>query len=195
MSTIEYGRIEPDISNARAVQRLTLDSLAPILPDPDTIANPNSVRLVNRQLGELRTTPDRFVGAFIKGQLSGYVKMGDWTIEDELPYAIAKERVELRELRAKGAVYPAEFKLGVFGLAVSYELADSTADEIYDYLLHRVTDAALGFEHSAVNAAFYHSDPARVVAMDQGFKYTDRIHDELCKHGIEKRLYTKPLDI
>lgn len=195
MHRFSYETVDPTFSNARAIQRLTLSSLIGEVSKPDTIANPGSLRYVNRQRMELAQAPDRFIGAFQKGKLMAFMELGEWDIDHELPYSVPNEALVLAGYKEQGYVHTPERKLGIFGLASSIELSKDETEEAVGNLLYHATDMALNYDHPAINVDFYENDPLRRIAMDQGFQFTGRLHDPMRASGVVKRLYTKPLDI
>lgn len=195
MDRIQYGEINPTLRNARTIQALTLqDVTMGDFPSPESIANPNSPKLVYRQYKKLQAYPDRYTGALLNGSLEGYMKLGAWNIADELPFASEQARGRLLELQESGQTRDPRLTLGIFGLVVSQKLEGPRQVAILEDLLHIATDRALEVEATGVNIVLHGNDPVTPVALDQGFAFTGRIGEAAGAPGLTQRLYRKPLD-
>ncbi len=196
MTNVEYRPIEPSLSHVRAVQRLTLqDVVMGDFPNPESIANPNSLKKLVRQYERLKSNPDNYLGAYIDGRVRGYLKTGPWNIADQLPFAYENELPVLNSLLEQGVTTAPKLKLGIFGLVVSNELNHDDADAITDRFLHMATDKALHLRQSAVNIVFHENDPVQPIAMEQGFRFTGRMGEAAGAPHLQQRLYSKPLDL
>ncbi|MGV9001727.1 MAG: hypothetical protein ACOH18_02110 [Candidatus Saccharimonadaceae bacterium] len=195
MSTIEYAPIERSIFQARSVQSLVLQDLnVGEFPKAESIANPNSARLVMHQLKLLRKTPDNYLGAYIGGRLEAFIKTSDWRVADELPFATEDEREALNELSPSGELLTPRETLGIFGLVLSSDLYTGEYADIANRLLDTATDRALSLSRKAINITLHANDPVKRIAIAHGFEFTGREAEAAGAPGLVQRLYTKPLD-
>lgn len=195
MDDISFEAIRPNVDNARAIQQIKLD-LLPHSAHYRFFVNPDGTVQVNRQIDELKRHRERFTGAFSKGELLGFMKVGDWELRNEMAFASEEELPELERLIEAGKTYPSQYKLGIFGLAVSREVDSDRAEAIASNFLYQATDLALNLEHTAINIELFENDPLRSTIMNQGYAFTGRLNGPLMHtRSIVKRLYSKSLDI
>lgn len=196
MDDISFEKILPTTDNARAIQKMKLDFLPLSVEAPLFRANPDSIVHIHRQMDELSQLRERFTGVFSRDGLIGYMQVGDWEVRHEMAYAPSDEIPALQQLIERGEKYPPQYKLGIFGLAVSREVRPDDSDAIAKQLLYQATDLALGFGHSAINIEFYENDPIKPIARQEGYLFTGRVNNVLMENrGVMKRLHSKTLDI
>ena len=215
--TLEYRSIIATEENAKAVQRMRLDSVADIFDSPRELANPNDTRFINKELSKLAIKSDRFVGSYLDGSLVGFMETRKWSYGDEKNYEPAVvylteeeaqeaeniekfKRHELEELAAR--------KLGIVAIGVTRGLNEDTHGKVIRGLLHQVptiarSQGATGVSAGssvlhAVNIGLYERDDDQLtrIVRSEGFMFSGAINWSLVRNqGIVQRLYTKPLDI
>lgn len=163
--------IEPTRANAVAIQRLTLqDVTVGGFKNPKSIADPDDEAFLSSQLDKLEQHPERYSGFTLDHELVAYMKIGEWTIVDEAPFATGLRAAWLR-IKRWLRLNPKTGQLGIFGLVVSDELNDATRRLALVGLLseacrtHR--DVAPGMKF--VNIVLHDNDPLQEIARAQSF--------------------------
>lgn len=163
--------IEPTRENAVAIQRLTLqDVIAGGFENPRLLADPDNEVLLDIQQHKLEQHPKRYSGFTLDGQLVAYMKIGQWTIFDEQPFAIGFRAMWLRIKRLLH-LNPMTGQLGIFGLVVSDKLNDATRRLALTGMLSEAcrTHHDVAPSMKFVNIVLHENDPLMEIARSQGF--------------------------
>ena len=195
MTNIELHGIESSEENAKIVQQLRLEHYrVGNFPNPLRFANPASKLRVDLQRADLKNAPDDYTGLYIGDELAGLVKTEEWTADHEFSFTTNGQYERLRELQSIGIDIVGPEKLAITALSIDKERAGGSYKEGAERLLDIVTDKAAQRGKAAVYGAFYAGDPLSIVALNNGFQFTERQAMVPAYAGIPHQLYTKPLD-
>ncbi len=195
MTSFEYSPIRRPTVDARAIQKLIRQDIeAGGFPDLDSIANPDSPYMVLRQRRKLIAAPQNYTAAYSHNDLQAFMKVGNWNIDDQIPFSNPSEVEALNALAGTGIIASPQDRLGIFGLVVANELPEGDQVEITEHLLDIATDRALHMGKTAVHIIFHENDIVTTVALGTGFEFTGRIGVASGAPGLQQRLYVKPLD-
>lgn len=137
--------IEPTRALAKTMQRLTLDDLRDGTFDrPTLLSNPESPSKIGAQRRMLQAHPERYCGVMYGGELVAFMKVTDWLILDEVPFAANGQALRLKAQRVLRRRYLPGRPLGVFALVVSNDLSEVADISIFTVLLERALQKADG---------------------------------------------------
>lgn len=187
--------IEATRENAVAIQRLTLqDVTAGGFKNPKSLADPDNEALVDTQLKNLKNHPKRYSGFMLDGKLVAYMKLAEWKIGDEWPFATGVPAITVR-LKRLLRLSPSTGQLGIFGLVASSELTIANQRLALAGLLAEAckthNDIAPGVKF--VNIIMPDNDPLMDIARSQGFVASGKRGEAAGAPGKMQRRYVKRL--
>lgn len=192
MDPVEFDSIRHPITDAFAMQRLTLQDLtAGEYPDAKEIANPFNPKLLLRQVKKNKNQPENYFISYVNGRAEGYLKTGLWTVGYEKNFATEEELEYLKHLRSSELT--SELKLAIYGLVTSDKYSAVSRASITEVFLDEAIERGTRIGAKAVNIILHKNDPVRLVAEDRGFEFTGRTGRADNVENIVQDLYSIPL--